>query len=225
MKNILYTLATFLLIATFGYSQEDCSAYYPLEEGTKFQITNYDKNDKPGAVIDYLVKESTGDSALIYYEMMDEKGEVVLTSEYGIKCENDGISIDFNSLAAPGMMQQYQEMEVDLTGTNLYLPNDLSVGQSLPDADLLMNVRMTPINMKLTVKIFDRKVEGKETITTPAGTFDCIVISQTSETKMGVKVTASSREWYAANVGLVKQESYNKKGKLIGRSELTAFAL
>ena len=224
MKKLIYALATFSFIVTISYSQENCSKYYPLEEGTKFQITNYDKNDKPGAVIDYLVKESTGDSAIIYYEMMDEKGELVLSSEYGFRCENDGISIDFNSLAAPGMMQQYQEMEVDLTGTNLFLPNNLSVGQSLPDADLLMNVRMTPINMKLTVRIFDRKVEGEETVTTPAGTFDCIVISQSSETKMGVKVSASSREWYAPEVGLVKQESYNKKGKLMGRSELTAFS-
>ena len=45
--------------------------------------------------------------------------------------------------------KQYQDMEVDLSGTNLYLPNNLTVGQTLPDADLLMNVSMTPINMKI----------------------------------------------------------------------------
>lgn len=223
MKKVVGTIVGFFLIATIGYSQNSCSKYYPLEEGTKFQITNYEKNDKPAAVIDYLVKDSTGDSAIIYYEMRDDTGDVVLSSEYGIICENDGISIDFNSLAAPGMMEQYQDMEVDLSGTNLFLPNDLTEGQSLPDADLLMNVQMAPLTMKLTVKIFDRKVEGKETVTTPAGTFDCIILTQSSETKMGVKVTANSREWYAPEVGLVKQESYNKKGKLIGRSVLTKF--
>lgn len=221
MKNIMYILISFFLLSSLGYSQENCSKYYPLKEGTKFQITNYDKNDKPGAVIDYLVKESTGDSALIYYELMDDKGEIVMTSEYGITCENDGISIDFNSLAAPGMMEQYKEMEVDLTGTNLFIPNNLTVGQTLPDADLLMNVSMAPINMKMTVRIYDRKVEGTETITTPAGTFDCIIISQSSETKMGMKVSGSSREWYAPEVGMVKQESYNKKGKKIASSLLT----
>ena len=198
--------------------------YYPFEEGTKFQITNYDKNDKLAGVIDYIIKESNGEKALLFYELRDNKGELTLTSEYTIICENDGISIDFKSLAAPGMMEQYQDMEVDLSGTNLYLPNDLKVGQTLPDADLLMAVSMTPINMRLTVRIFDRKVVGKETVTTPAGTYDCIILEQSSETKMGMKVSASSREWYAANVGMVKQESYNKKGKLLSRSVLTAFS-
>ena len=223
MRNICLTLLAFALGINILFAQEGCSKYYPFEQGTKFQITNYDKNDKPAGVIDYIVKESDGDTALFAYEMHDDKGELILTSEYAILCENDGISIDFRSLAAPGMMEQYQDMEVDLSGTNLYLPNDLSVGQTLPDADLLMNVSMAPINMKLTVRIFDREVVGEETITTPAGTFDCIILKQNSETKMGMKVSGSSKEWYAAEVGLVKQESYNKKGKKIASSVLTSF--
>jgi hypothetical protein len=38
-----------------------------------------------------------------------------------------------------------------------------------------------------------------------------------------VKTEASSKEWYAEGVGLVKSEIYNKKGKLMGYSELTSF--
>lgn len=223
MKKILFAALAVILCFQLSIAQGNCSKYYPFEQGTSFQITSYDKNDKPSAVIDYVVKESNGDTALLAYEMHDEKGKLILTSEYGISCENDGISIDFNSLAAPGLMEQYKDMEIDVSGTNLYLPNNLSVGQTLPDADLLMNVSMNPINMKMTVKVFDRKVVGEETVTTPAGTFDCIILSQSTESKMGVKVTGSSREWYAPEVGMVKQESYNKKGKKIGSSVLTAF--
>lgn len=223
MKNIFLALLAFALGINTHSAQNGCSEYYPFEEGTKFQITNYDKSDKVSGVIDYVVKESNGEKALFYYELRDNKGELTLTSEYTIICENDGISIDFKSLAAPGMMEQYQDMEVDLSGTNLYLPNNLTVGQTLPDADLLMNVSMAPINMRLTVKIFDRKVVGEETVTTPAGTYECIILEQSSETKMGMKVSGSSREWYAPEVGLVKQESYNKKGKKIASSVLTSF--
>ncbi|MGI9546518.1 MAG: TapB family protein [Flavobacteriaceae bacterium] len=223
MKKIFFTLLTALFCFYGSVAQNGCSKYYPFEQGTKFQITSKDKNDKPTAVIDYVVKESDGNTALLAYEMHDDKGELVLASEYGISCENDGISIDFNSLAAPGMMEQYKDMEIDVSGTNLFLPNNLSVGQTLPDADLLMNVSLNPINMKMTVRIFDRKVEGEETVTTPAGTFDCVILTQSTESKMGVKVSSSSREWYAPKVGMVKQESYNKKGKLIGKSVLTKF--
>ena len=155
--------------------------------------------------------------------MFDEKGKLILTSEYGMSCKNDGISIDFKSLAAPGIFEQYKDMEVDMTGTNLLLPNNLSAGQNLPDADLLMVVKMVPITMKLNAKVFDRKVVGEETITTPAGTFDCFVITSSLETKMGIKFSGTSKQWLATGVGMVQQFDYNKKGKMVSRSVLTKF--
>jgi hypothetical protein len=40
---------------------------------------------------------------------------------------------------------------------------------------------------------------------------------------MGIKITGSAKQWLAEGVGMVKQESFNKKGKLTGYTELTAF--
>jgi len=224
MKNLLAVVIAFIIGMHSNFAQTSCSTYYPFDEGTTFQITSFNKNDKKAAVIDYMVKESNGDSAILAYEMHDDKGKLVMNSEYGISCEEDGISIDFNSLAAPGVLEQYKDMEVDITGTNLFVPNNLSSGQSLPDADILMNIKMPPINMKMTVNIYDRKVEGKESVTTTAGTFECYVISYTHESKMGMKITGNAKDWIAEGVGMVKSESYNKKGKRISRSELTAFS-
>ncbi len=223
MKNYPGTIILALLFVLGSRAQTSCSTYYPFDEGTSFQITMYDNKDKTTGIIDYVVKESTGNSAILAYEMLDDKGTLIVTSEYGISCEDDGISIDFNSLAAPGIMEQYKDMEIDITGTNLSVPNNLSPGQTLPDADMLMNIRMAPINMKMTITIYNRKVGARETLTTPAGTFDCIVISDQTDTKMGMKFSGSSKQWLAEGVGMVKQESYNKKGKLMGSSVLTAF--
>ena len=223
MKNTIYLLLSVLLGLQFSVAQNDCSKYYPFDEGTKFQITNYEKNDKVAGVVDYVVTSSTGNAATLSYEMRDDKGDIILTSQYGINCDNDGISIDFNSLAAPGMLSQYEDMEVDITGTNLILPNDLNAGQMLPDADMIMNISMSPMNMKMTVNIFNRKVEANETITTPAGTFDCAVISYDIETKMGMKIMGKAKQWLAEDVGMVQQINYNKKGKEIGKSVLTKF--
>jgi len=213
-----------LLVIAIPLSAQDCSKYYPFEEGTTFQITNYDKKDKPAGVIDYEIIESSGDIALLAYEMHDDKGELIMSSEYGITCNEDGISIDFKSLMSPALFDQYKDMEVDISGTDMILPNDLSPGQQLPDAEVLMNVSMAPINMKMTVKMLNRKVEANETITTPAGTFDCVVITYDHETKMGMKISGKAKQWFAEDVGMVKSESYNKKGKLIGSSVLTAFS-
>jgi hypothetical protein len=87
-----------------------------------------------------------------------------------------------------------------------------------------MNIKLAPINMKMSVNTTNRQVEGRETVTTPAGTYDCVVISWDHESKMGIKVSGSAKQWLAEGVGMVKQENYNKKGKLAGYMELTAFS-
>jgi hypothetical protein len=177
MKNYLLLPVMLLLFANTARAQSHCSTYYPFIEGTSFQFTTYNGKDKASAVIDYLVKEVKDESALMSYEMTSDNGKLVSASEYLIKCNGDGVSIDFNSLASPGVMEQYKDMEVDISGTDIMLPNNLSPGQTLPDAHMLMNIKMAPINMKLSVDATNRKVEGRESITTPAGTFDCMVIS------------------------------------------------
>ncbi|MFT5891771.1 MAG: hypothetical protein ACI9Y7_001878 [Dokdonia sp.] len=78
--------------------------------------------------------------------------------------------------------------------------------------------------MNISVMMIDRKVQNKESITTPAGTFECYVITYTSKMKMGIGRTGSSKQWVAEGVGLVKQEDYNKKGKLTGSNMLTSFS-
>ena len=223
MKKLFFVAICYLVGTISMIGQSECSKFYPFKEGTKFQITSYDKNDKSAGAINYIVKESSGNKATLAFEMKDEKGKLVTASEYDMTCENDGISIDFKSLLAPGILEQYEDMEVDISGTNLILPNSLSSGQTLPDSNMLMNVKMTPINMKMTVNITNRKVEGMEEITMPAGTFECYVLSYDQESKMGIKVRGSAKQWLAKDVGMVKQETYNKKGKIIGKSLLTKF--
>ena len=109
-------------------------------------------------------------------QVKDEKGELILESSYNISCKDDTISIDFNSMINSQMFDQYQEFDLEISGTNLDLPNNLSVGQELPDASMLMIINMG-ITLKFSVNITDRKVIAKESVTTPAGTYDCFVIS------------------------------------------------
>ena len=80
------------------------------------------------------------------------------------------------------------------------------------------------INMNTNVETINRKVEKQESITTPAGTFDCYVIYSETKTKMMMaNKTFPSRTWLAKGVGMVKQESYNKNGKLMGSMVLTQY--
>lgn len=210
-------------ISFTSVSQSACKAYYPFEKGVTFEITNYNKKGKKEGVVNYKVTNIDNNVATIKTTIFDAKGKEITTSDYKITCEGNTISIDFKSLINPDMFQQYKDMDMDITGTNVELPNDLQVGQSLKDAYMNMAINMGGMTMNMSIDMLNRKVDKKESITTPAGTFDCFALSYDSEMKVGMKISFKIKEWLSEGVGVVKSESYNKNGKLMGYSELTSF--
>ena len=224
---ILFLVAVFA--AQTSNAQSSCSTYYPLVDGANFQYTNYYKKGKEEGQINYTVTnvESSGDnvSATMMMEMVDKKGNTY-TSDYNMACEGNVVKIDFKSLMNEQMLSQMGDVEMDISGTDVELPNSLSVGQELPDANMQLKMKMGgAINMNTNVETINRKVEKQESVTTPAGTFDCYVIYSETKTKMMMtNQTFPSRTWLAEGVGMVKQESYNKKGKLMGSMLLTQFS-
>jgi hypothetical protein len=111
-------------------------------------------------------------------------------------------------------------MSVEVTGDELDLPSDLSVGQTLKDVSY--TIKMTMGGMRLmnrTYHIKDRKVESQESLTTPAGTFDCYKITFITTNEKG-SGTIKSGVWYAKEAGLVKSENYKDDGKVSYRQVL-----
>ena len=198
MRTLILIYSLFLVSST-ALSQ-NCSKYYPMEEGTSFQYTMTNKKGKTEGITDYSITnvENTGGvtTASMNMKFTDEKGKEIFVSDYKLSCTGDVVKIDYNSLVPAQMMKQYTDMGVEMTGMN-------------------MNIKVDQLN---------RIVEKKESVTTPAGTYECYVITQdnVSET-MGVKQTMQSKLWLAEGVGMVKQETYNKKGDLMSKSELTSF--
>ncbi|ETN96646.1 acyl-CoA dehydrogenase [Zhouia amylolytica AD3] len=99
----------------------------------------------------------------------------------------------------------------------------MRVGQELPDSTMEMEIMAGSVKMDFGVKSFNKKVVAEETINVPAGTYDCMVVTEHTETKMMITKKTTSKLWYAKGVGLVKQEEYNKKGDLVGLTVLTNF--
>lgn len=226
MKTLI-TVLSLLFITSLGISQNDCNKFYPLNEGTKFQITVYDNKEKPSAIIDYAVvnvRKSGGDKiGTINSKMTDGNGKKITDTSFDVSCNGEMVSIDFKSLINPQVFEQFGNMDYEITGTNMVWPNNLSVGQKLPDATMNMKINMSGINMTMTVEITDREVIGKETITTPAGSFNCFVLTYTTDLKMGVSQRSTSKEWVTEKIGSVKSVNYDKKGKVTGSSLLTKF--
>lgn len=231
MKKLLFLSSLLFLVTAYGIGQINCSKYYPFEEGTNFQYTTTNHKGKVEGTADYKVTKVSSSGPETTAEMSisfkDKKQEEIFISGYKIACTPTGVKIDFESLIPPAMLEQYKDMEVemDITGTDIELPNDLSVGQDLADANITMSINVSGLKMKTIVNMIHRKVEKKEQVTTSAGTYDCYVIYSENESQvMGIKKTFPSKLWLAEGVGMVKQESYKKAGELLSSTELTAFS-
>lgn len=229
MKIKILALLTFYLGSFSLVAQTNCSRFYPMEEGTAFEYTMYNKKGKTDGVSSYQVTtvDNNGDSttATMAISFTDAKGKDVYSSDYSFTCTGNMVTIDYQSLMPQQMLEQYGDMEMDISGTDLEIPNELTVGQSLKDANVTMKISMSGINMTTTVDMTNRKVEKQESVTTPAGTFDCYVLYSDTESKvMMVKQNFPSRVWLAEGVGMVKQETYKKNGNLMNSMQLTKFS-
>lgn len=231
MKNFttVFTFTFLITLITPGIATaQDCRFFFPTEEGTLLEMTYYNKRGKTQSVqnMKVLDKEQKGDATVVTVKQTMETGKNEdLNTTYTVKCEDGKFYMDMESMVSNLNMNQFNQpnMEMEITSDGIVFPSDLEPGMDLPPATIEFSIGSGGMNMmNTTITMKNRKVEGKESVTTPAGTFDCYKISYDTETKsMMTNVKTSNVLWLAENVGVVRSESYNKRGKLDGFQELT----
>ncbi len=213
-------IIVFLLVLSVGYAQtNDCNGYFAYKQGTKFELTCYDKKDKVTTLLKYEVKKNVSSASktefFFYNETMDDKGKLLVKGDYSVECKDGQVFADvrnISSFAAP----KTADVEMSFTGDKITYPHNLSQGQKLADANMqvkggMANVGLNLININMSFT--NRKVEGFMPITTPAGTFECVKISYDSDVKSGLfKFNGKTTEYLAKGIGIVKSESFDKKG-------------
>lgn len=217
------TVLSILLIVFMGwnYTYAQCNPFYNLKEGSKWELTSYNAKDKViGRQVNELkaLDETPGGwKATIHFQNYDKKNELVYEKDMELECENGVIKMDMERFIPEESLQAFKDMEMTIQVDNLEWPSDLDIGQSLDDGSITISGNM--INMK--VDVTDRKVEAKEKVTTPAGTFDAYKISYNVKMKMIMNRESKAVDYIAEDVGLVRSESYNGNGKLVGYTLLT----
>ena len=86
------------------------------------------------------------------------------------------------------------------------LPSSMKEGDLLEDAVFEVTVAGLPCKVSVT----DRKVVGRERITVPAGTFDCVVVLEHKSQRLGKLVVSYAYTWYAAGIGMIRHDTYVK---------------
>ncbi|MCB9315019.1 MAG: hypothetical protein H6569_02665 [Lewinellaceae bacterium] len=220
------SLPALFLLLSVALAAQDCAKMYDyFKEGVTLEYTNYNKKDKVEGVLIHRVGsiEEKSDSliATINLTTTDAKGKQVSEVSYPMKCFQGVIYMDMRSLI-PQQSNQSPQVEVEMKGTDLTYPPDMKPGQTLPDAEMEMTMRMGGLQlMNNRYQIKNRKVEAEESVTTTAGTYSCLKISYDFEYKLMGTRTTHTEFWYAPEVGMVKSVNYDRKGNVESRSELT----
>lgn len=222
MSKFLFIIFSILTINLHG---QPCQGYFPIRKGAMMEITNYNEKGKMQSVNSISItgnQQTDDDSRLsVHSEIKDEKGRVLGTSDYDAFCEKGSFFINLKCLISAEQYKAWQDMTLSVKADDIDYPLDYFPGQKLNDAHLLVDVSMNEMNMPgMTVNVTERIIEGTETITTPAGTFDCIKITSRQKIKNIITYEVKATEWLSLGSGIVKTEVYRKE-KLKGYSELT----
>lgn len=217
--SALLTLSMLFFSAVPKISDGDCTTYFPMKQGATFEVTSYNTKDKQQSRTEGEIKKvayGTTTTATVLARVYDNKDKLLDDFEYDVFCENGVFKIDLQGLINNVQMQQLKEMEnmqVAIESEHLELPSNMKPGDQLKDARITISINtgmQGMENMQFTTRITNRKVEAKEKVTTPAGTFDCLRIRSDIESKTGFgDIRMTTIDWFCENVGMVKTETYN----------------
>lgn len=160
-------------------------------------------------------------------------GNHITNMQYSYKCDGKSIYFDLASM----MQSTADKKNATFEASMIEYPIAVSAGQTLPEASGTMT--MGKDGRKTTMKYHykDRKVTGKETVTTPAGSWDCYKISNRVDMEMDIpgmtestkkmmekmtnQMKTTSITWFAPDFGVVKMEMY-QNGKLQMKNEIVS---
>lgn len=228
MKKIVVLFIS-LMIVWGGFSQ-DCETWFPMKKGVVLEYTSYDaKERKTGRTVQQIADRNEVAGVLkadVKVQVYDEKDVELFQSAYSVKCDNGALYVDMNHYIDDRVLAPYQNMEMKMEGDFLEFPPLLKAGDQLADGVMKMTIFNSGVKLiTIAVAITNRRVEAVENLTTSAGTYECFRISYQIETKTGfIKTRGSAKEWYSKNYGMIQSESFNKKGKMNSRMQLTAYA-
>jgi hypothetical protein len=227
MKKTVLFLLIFMFIQGMIVFAQDCVPYMPMKQGAIWETQHFDAKKKITSTVKSQVKDITtnGSSVKMFIEAetFDSKGKTLGKNKYSAGCNNGVFYLDMRGNMDQNGMSNFKDMQVTINADNLNFPVNPQAGQTLQSGQFSLEAQMPgmPNGFKMTVDVYNRKVVGTESITTPAGTFECIKISYDMKTFMMAEIITKGVEWYAKDVGLVKSETYDSKGKLIGSALLS----
>jgi hypothetical protein len=222
MKSMLLLGAFFCSVGLFA---QDCNTYYFLQNNKTIEMAILNKKGEQSAKQVYTVSNvnSAGSAATadLETEMFDKKGKSMAKGKAKIKCDGGVMMVDMK-MSMPQQQGMPNAGESDVKAENMYMeyPTNMNVGDNLKNASMHLDMDNNGMKQSVDMDVFDRKVEAKEKVTTPAGSWDCYKISYKSKMKIktmgiGMPMNVEGVEYFAPGFGIVKTQSKNGGTEII----------
>lgn len=231
MKNFIAILLTGLLLAPSAFSQS-CSAMFPMKRGLKYQQCSYDGSGNLETIADATVTSVRRTEGRVIADV-SIVGEIVSSHavfhrNIKVECNGDITYFDESSLALPDFSPEFQQYNIRWDNTPIELPYNLQPEQTLAGYSSIATGEYEGYVLRATSVTTARTVVGKEEVETPAGTFNCYLITSIQQTVssvmglMDIEVITEIKHWVAKGIGTVKRELY-RDGSLDKIELLTKF--
>jgi len=221
----LLTTLTFLILS-LTLSSQDCSNYYYLQNNKTIELTITNKKGNESGKMKYTIsdvkKSGSSTNATINSEFVNAKGETITKGTNNVRCENGMMQMDMKVFIPAAQQEQMKSGTANASDVYLEYPANMQVGDQLKDGKLNMDYESSSgLKSSIDISITERKVEGKETVTTPAGTWECFKITAHNKivskiAGIGIPINMDVTEWFAPGFGIVKTESRT------GKTEITS---
>lgn len=223
MKRLI--IFSFLLSIAAVSNCQDCSQYFFLQNNKIIEMTIMNKKGNVSGKNVYAVSNvnitGNGRTATLHSEFFDTKGKSINKSVNNIKCMNGVMMMDMKVFIPAAQAEQMQTGTATANDVYLEYPVEMKIGDNLKDGQFNMDFVTSGMKSSIEISITERKVEGKESVTTGAGTWECFKISSNNRivskiAGIGIPIKSSVIEWFAPGFGVVKTESSG------GKTEITS---
>ena len=165
-----------------------------------------------------ILKSAVGPDGVVAVEcsslFTDSKGRPLNGGPvlYGAQVLSGGeVCADPSEAMASVLRNRLPDRSVSSVPARSVLPSSLSAGTVLPDLEFSVSA----MGLTWRVRVTERKVLRVERVETPAGVFDCPVVSEHKVEKgPGRNRETTALTWYAAGVGMVRHDTYDKSGRI-----------
>jgi len=215
MKKI--SMLIICLLAATKLLAQDCSQFVYMQKGKTIEMTCFNQGGKVmWKIVNFISDVSAANgttTATAVTESFDANGHSKGKGNALYKCTGGAFVVDLNANTP-------QTPGAKFTANDMEYPAHMTVGEHFDDITTQLTMTDgTGRKMNMTNKITNRTVVDKESITTPAGTWEALKITYTQTTTMDSSIgmpprTSVITQWYVPNFGIVQYTAYSMTVKL-----------